>query len=105
MKQTCVIFITVDRDKSADRITDELLKERLAACVNRVKGVSSSYWWKGKIEKAKENLLIIKTKKSLVKTLTKRVKELHPYTVPEVIALDIKDGNSEYIRWVLEETR
>ncbi len=104
MKQISVVFITIDKEKSADKIINVLLKERLAACVNRVKNVNSSYWWKGKIERAIENLLIIKTKKSMVNRLINRVKTLHPYTVPEIIAFDINEGNKDYIKWVMEET-
>jgi periplasmic divalent cation tolerance protein len=104
MKKISIVFITIDKEKSADKITNVLLKERLAACVNRVKNVNSSYWWNGKIERAIESLLIVKTKKTMVKKLIRRVKKLHPYTVPEIIAFDVKNGNKDYLRWVAEET-
>jgi periplasmic divalent cation tolerance protein len=81
-----------------------VLKSRLAACVNRVPGLVSQYWWKGKLEKAKEELLIMKTKKSLVPALIKTVKKAHPYTVPEVIAVDVSAGLKDYLKWVEKET-
>jgi periplasmic divalent cation tolerance protein len=102
--QIAVVFITVDKDKEAENIANKLLNKRLCACVNIVKGVKSLYWWKRKIEKAKENLLIIKTKKTLIDKLIKETKRIHPYTVPEIISFDIKKGNSDYLNWVIKET-
>lgn len=105
MKKACVVFVTVDTKKTADKITKAVLKERIAACVNAVHGVSSTYWWKGKIEKASEILLILKTRTSVLPALIKRVKALHPYSVPEIIALDIKKGYPDYISWVIKEAK
>src|SRR5438874_1188591 len=85
----CVVFITASNAKEADRISLALVKGRLAACVNAVPAVKSRYWWKGKIETARESLLIAKTRRSLVGKLTKKVKAIHSYSVPEVIALPI----------------
>lgn len=99
-----VIFITVDKKENARKIIQELLKNRLVACVNLISGIESMYWWKGRIEKAKEFLLIIKTSKNRVKNIIKFVKKIHPYTVPEIIAFDINNGNKDYIDWVIKET-
>jgi len=105
MQKSVVVFITVDTSKNADKIIKILLKERLAACVNKVKNLSSTYWWKGKIEKAKEILLIIKTRKTNMQRLIKRVKKIHPYSVPEIISFDIKKGNKEYMEWLVKESK
>jgi len=98
----CVIFVTAANVKEAKKLSQALLKERLAACVNRIDKSESSYWWKGKIETATECLLLIKSEKKLVKPLIKRVKELHSYTVPEIIVCPIVEGNPDYLNWIRE---
>jgi len=89
----------------ADNIADAVLEARLAACVNVVPGVRSKYWWEGQINTDSESLLIIKTRADLVTDLMARIKEVHPYEVPEIIAFQIKEGNPEYLRWIGGETR
>lgn len=98
------VFITCSSSHEADKITKAILRARLAACGNIIKGVSSTYWWKGKIEKANEVLLIMKTKKVNLNTIIKRVKELHSYEVPEIIALPIIGGSKDYLNWIEEST-
>lgn len=105
MKKICVVFVTTDGVKTSKKVSDAVLKTRLAACVNRIPGVVSQYWWKGRLVKSKEELLIMKTKKSLVPELIKNVKRVHPYSVPEVVAVDVLKGNEDYLKWVVEETR
>lgn len=95
-----VVFVTASGKKEAQKIADGLIGEKLAACVTIVESVASVYWWQGKIEKSKESLLIIKTKKSLAGRLIKKVKSLHSYTVPEVIALPVIAGNKDYLKWI-----
>jgi periplasmic divalent cation tolerance protein len=99
-----VVFITVDSQQTAQKITDILLTERKAACVNIVPAVESHYWWQGKKETAQELLLIVKTRAELLDELVKLVKKHHPYSVPEIIALPIVGGNEDYLRWVEVET-
>ena len=82
-----------------------LLEEHLAACVNIIPQILSRYWWQGKIETAKESLLIVKTKKSVLKQLIKKVRAIHSYTVPEIIALPIEDGNPDYLNWITESLK
>lgn len=100
-----VIFVTAANKKEADRIAAVLLKEKLAACINIIGGVNSLFWWQGEIDNAKEALLIIKTRKGLINKLIKKVKSLHSYEVPEIIALPIIAGNKKYLDWINESTR
>lgn len=100
-----VIFVTVSDKQEADKIADILLSERKAACVNILSGVNSKFWWKGKIDSAKENLLIIKTRASVLDHVIRRVKEAHSYEVPEIIALPVIGGNDDYLRWLHDEAK
>lgn len=99
-----VVYITAPSEEEAARIARILVEERLAGCVNIVKDIRSIYSWQGKIEDAKEVLMIVKTQRQLFSALTARVKALHSYTVPEVIAMPIADGSEEYIKWLKEAT-
>lgn len=99
----CAVFVTCPQG-SAVKMTKSLLEKRLAACVNEVPQVRSSYRWKGKIESARESLLIIKTKTALFGKLEAEVRRLHPYDVPEIIALPITEGFRHYLDWIREET-
>jgi periplasmic divalent cation tolerance protein len=99
-----VVFITVDSQENAQKITDKLLKEKKAACVNIIPKVESHYWWQGKIESANELMLIVKTRAALLDELVTLVKENHPYCVPEIIALPIIGGNEDYLKWIEKET-
>ena len=80
-----------------------LVEERLAACVNRIAPVQSVYRWQGKVEQSEEELLIVKTRKALFAALESRVRELHSYSVPEIIAVPIVDGSEGYLRWLGEQ--
>lgn len=100
-----IIFITCANNKEAKQIATSLVKNRLAACVNIVDKIDSIFWWQGKIDRAKEVLLIIKSKKSKLVKIVKLVKSLHSYAVPEIIALPIIAGNKEYLEWIDESTR
>jgi len=95
-----VILITVKNVRQASRITSKLLEAKLIACANIIKGVRSIFWWQGKVDKADEVLLILKSKKSCMSKIVKKVKKLHSYDVPEIIALPIIDGNKDYLNWI-----
>lgn len=84
----------------AGRIARTLVEEGLAACVNRVPGVASTYRWQGSIHDDAEVLLLIKTTRGRFDALRARLVALHPYTVPELIALDIGDGHAPYLEWL-----
>jgi len=96
-----VVLVTASSQEGA-RLARVLVEERLAACVNLVPSIASTYWWEGKIEEATEYLLIVKTRQDRLDRLIARVRELHTYTVPEVIALPIIGGNPAYLQWMTE---
>jgi periplasmic divalent cation tolerance protein len=100
-----IVLVTASSKKEAQKLTDCLLREKLAACVNVIDGLDSHFFWQGKIDKAKEALLIIKTRKSLFNKLAKKVKSLHSYEVPEIIALPIVAGYKKYLDWIDDSTR
>ncbi|MCH8319493.1 MAG: divalent-cation tolerance protein CutA [Acidobacteria bacterium] len=105
MSKCYLVFSTIDTHQEAERIAQQLVEERLAAGVNIVPKITSIYRWKGALERATEHLMIMKTAEDRLSSLTRRIKELHPYEVPEVIALSIEDGDSTYLEWILSETR
>ena len=100
-----VVLITCPDASDGKRIADMLLKERLAACVNILPQVRSYFWWAGKIHKADEVLLLVKTKKKLLKEPIKKVKQEHQYENPEIIALPIVGGSKEFTGWIEDETK
>jgi periplasmic divalent cation tolerance protein len=95
-----VCMVTTPSADEGARIGKKLVSEGLAACCNIVGGVRSIYTWQGKLSDEAEVLCIFKTRKELFSRLKKRVKELHSYDVPEVIALAIDDGLEEYLEWI-----
>ena len=97
-----VVFITTKNLKEANTIAAKLVKDRLIACANIIKGVRSIFWWQKKVDKTDEVLLILKSKKSSFKRIIKTVTLLHSYEVPEIIALPIIDGNRDYLKWIKE---
>lgn len=100
-----LVYITAKNKEEARKIGKELLKARLAACVNIVDKMNSLYWWEGKIQDDNETVLIAKTKESLVKELVEKVKSIHSYSCPCIISLPILDGNKEYLDWLEKETK
>lgn len=100
-----VTFCTVPDRVSGDRIARALVEERLAACVNLVPGLTSIYRWQGKLEQATECLLLIKTTADRFEELKQRVQALHPYELPEIIAVPITAGDSTYLNWLTENSK
>ncbi len=98
-----VVFITAKDAEEAEKISKTLVKRRLAACVNIVPEVSSRFWWKDKLDSAKESLLVVKTKDPLLPDIVKAVRKIHSYSVPEIIALPIVGGNPDYLDWIDSE--
>jgi periplasmic divalent cation tolerance protein len=104
MTEYVVVYITAPGEEEAEKIARALLENRLAACVNIVRGVRSIYRWQGKIEDNAEVLMIVKTRRALLGRLKETVKRLHGYSVPEIIALPVVEGTEEYLAWLMEET-
>ncbi len=100
MSSYVVVFMTASDKKEASKIVRRLLNERLIACANIVGPVSSLFWWEGKIDKASEFLVIMKSRKDLFERLCERVKETHSYEVPEVLELPITEGLPSYLEWM-----
>jgi len=96
----CVVLVTAPKGGEAKRLARLILDQKLAACVNIVKGVDSLFWWEGKIDAAKEDLMLVKTRRTLLPALTKTVKKTHSYSVCEVVALAVVGGNKPYLDWV-----
>ena len=99
-----IVFSTIDDIHKAQQLATTLVSGKLAACVNIIPSVWSVYHWQGTVEKAVENLLIIKTSEERLDELMDRLRELHPYDLPEIIALPVESGLPEYLRWVVEIT-
>ena len=104
MREFIVVFVTVGSAAEGDRLAKSLVEEGIAACVNRLPGIQSIYRWENKVEQSAEELLIIKSKKTLFRALEKRVRELHSYAVPEIIAVPILAGSEAYLNWLSEQT-
>jgi len=100
-----IVLITAKDKKEADKIAKLLIKNKLAACVNIIRGLQSIYLWKGKVEQAKETLLIVKSRKDKFNKIVKSVKSVHSYEVPEIIALPVVCGFRSYLRWIDESVR
>jgi periplasmic divalent cation tolerance protein len=94
-----IILTTYSDEKRAEKAAEDLLEEELAACVNILPISKSVYRWKGKIEKEKEFLLLIKTKERAYRRIEKYLKENHPYDTPEILFLKIDGGNKDYLKW------
>jgi periplasmic divalent cation tolerance protein len=99
-----LVLSTVPSLKEARRLASFLLEKRLTACVNISPLSESHYWWKGKKERAREFLLLIKTRETLFKKLEKELRENHSYSVPEIITLSITGGSKKYLNWIARET-
>ncbi len=100
MGDEVVVLITASSAEEAAKIGRALVEERLIACANIVGGVRSLFFWEGKLQDERETLMICKSTSLLMDRIIKRVKELHSYTVPEIIALPIVAGSKEYLEWV-----
>jgi len=104
MEQSIVVYVSVGSERESLTIARTLVEERLAACVNLFPQVRSIYRWEGKICDEPECYLIIKTRQRLFQTLKERIKALHSYDVPEIIALPVVDGLDSYLEWIHRET-
>jgi periplasmic divalent cation tolerance protein len=99
-----LVYITVKDKNQAHAIGKALVREKYAACANIIDRIHSLYFWEGSLCDGSEAALIIKTRKSLLDRVIKRVKELHTYSVPCIVALPIAGGNPDFLKWVRKET-
>lgn len=104
MSDELIVLVTTPNAEEAARIADVLVSEQLAACVNMVPGIESIYRWEGKVTRDHEALMIIKTTGARYDDLERRVKELHSYSTPEVIAMRIDRGSEQYLNWLRAST-
>ena len=104
-KSAIIISITASSEEEARKIASALVKEKLVACVNIIPEIHSIYWWEDKVCQEDEVMLIAKSKQSLFSTVIDRVKSLHSYKVPEIIAFPISEGLPEYLNWIEEVTK
>ncbi len=100
-----LVYITCGDKAEAERVGQALVETSLAACVNIVDGMQSMFWWQGKAETDQETVLLAKTRTALVSRLTEKVRSVHSYDCPCVVALPIIDGDPEFLRWIHEQTR
>jgi uncharacterized protein involved in tolerance to divalent cations len=105
MGDEVVILITAATAEEAGTIAGALVDERLAACVNIIPGVRSLFTWEGKSQDAREVLMVCKSRLVLMEKIIARVRELHSYSVPEIIALPVVAGLDSYLAWVRDSTK
>jgi len=105
MTEALVVLTNCPDAEIADRIGRTLVEQGLAACVNRLAPVESIYRWQGAIERATEVPLMIKTTRERYGDVEQAIRQLHPYQVPEIIALSIVDGHAAYLRWLRDATQ
>jgi periplasmic divalent cation tolerance protein len=98
--QHIIIFVTTKDQAEAKKIAAHLLDHKLIACANILDGVQSLFWWQGKKDCAAEAILIMKTRRVLFKKIALEVKALHSYDTPEVIALPVIEGSTDYLKWI-----
>ncbi|MGB9641978.1 MAG: divalent-cation tolerance protein CutA [Candidatus Ratteibacteria bacterium] len=102
MGKYLVVFTTFPDRRTAEKICEMLVKEKLAACCQIISDIKSIYWWKNKLEKSKECLVLIKTEKSLLQQLTKAILSNHPYQIPEIVSFEITYIEKKYRLWMDE---
>jgi len=105
MTRIVVVLVTCPTPAVGRRLARELVRLRLAACVNVLPGVESVFRWRGKVDRSREALLVIKTTRARFAALRRKVLSLHPYDLPEVIALPVAAGHPPYLRWVASSVR
>jgi periplasmic divalent cation tolerance protein len=104
MSDAIVVLCTCPDNTTAHELAKTILSEKLAACVNLIPQVTSLYYWQGQLEEAQEVQLVIKSRRTLFGVLQQRLLALHPYDIPEIIALPVLAGAPEYLQWLQEHT-
>ena len=99
------VSTTTENEKDAGLIARKLIERRLAACVQRIGPIKSTYWWEDKVNEEEEWLLIIKTSDGMFGEMEEAIREMHPYEVPEIIVSPIIKGNKDYLNWIEKEVK
>jgi periplasmic divalent cation tolerance protein len=99
------VYVTCKDRTEALNVGKAVVEDRLAACANIIDGMDSIYWWQGELQVEKEAILIMKSRRDLFAELTAKVKSVHSYEVPCVVALPIEAGNEDYLNWLMAETK
>lgn len=97
-----IVYVTVPNDETARSMSQEILKQKLAACINAIPQMTSSYWWEGRIEESQEIVLLIKTRLDCFDNLCSYILQVHPYEIPCILKLPIIGGNPTYLNWIDE---
>jgi periplasmic divalent cation tolerance protein len=105
MTDTIQVITTTGTKADAGKIARALLEERLAACVQIVGPITSSFWWNGEIEEAEEWLCLIKSSAGMFERLKQAIRAVHPYDVPEILATPVAAGSADYLAWLRGELR
>jgi|SRR5512136_1382944 periplasmic divalent cation tolerance protein len=104
MERAVLVYTTWPSIVEAEQAGRTIVERRLAACVNILPGMISHYWWEGKIERAEEVVMIIKTRTSMAEPVRGAVKELHTYTTPAFMVLRVENVDRDYHAWIVQET-
>lgn len=104
MSEYIQVLTTIDKEEKAKTIATTLLEKRVASCVQIFGPITSSYWWNGKIEQAREWICLAKGKTKDYEKIEATIKSVHPYEVPEILAIPISNGNADYFNWIRAET-
>lgn len=99
-----ILYVTAESREEALSLGRLLVEERLAACANVIPGTTAVYWWEGKVQEGAEAVLVIKTRADLVEAATARIKAVHSYSCPCVVALAASGGNRDFLDWIARET-
>lgn len=105
MSDMIQVFTTAGSREEARTIAGAIVEQRLAACVQVIGPISSTYWWQGQMETAEEYLCLIKTKGSVFALLERAIREVHSYETPEILAMPVVEANEDYLFWLRGEVR
>jgi periplasmic divalent cation tolerance protein len=105
MSEYRFVYVTAKDEAEAAKIGEAVVRERLAACANVLGPIRSFYWWEGQVQDDREAVLVLKSRAPLIDALVARIKALHSYSVPCVVALEISQGNPDFLRWIGIETQ
>ena len=105
MSEYIQLFTTTEKKEDAKIISRQVVEKRLAACVQIMGPITSTYWWKEKVEQTEEWLCIMKSKRDLYKDLEQAIMSIHPYEVPEIVAVPIVAGSQSYLEWLEQEVK